>query len=152
VAISPYIKRLRASVGHELLLLPSVTVLPRDKDGRVLLVRQADTEEWMTIGGLIEVDEDPSVAAIREAREEAGVTVELRTIVRALGGPQYRLKYSNGDHAAYVTTVYDATVIDGTPTPDGDETDDAAWFFPHQLRSLNLSTFARAQLADLGWL
>jgi hypothetical protein len=38
VGIAAHIARLRAVVGHELLLLPSVSVLPVDEEGRVLAV------------------------------------------------------------------------------------------------------------------
>lgn len=152
VAISPYLRALRAKVGSDLLVLPSVTVLPHDRDGRILLVRRADTGEWMTIGGMVEPDEDPADAAIREAREEAGVTVELDGIVAAHGGPQFRLTYPNGDEVSYVTTVYRASVVAGQPRADGDETDDVRWVKPGALATLNLSDFARAQLERLGYI
>ena len=51
MTLSPYIKRMRKRVGHDLLLLPTVAVLPRDHRGRILLVRQIDTGQWGTIGG-----------------------------------------------------------------------------------------------------
>ena len=55
--VAPHIVRLRERVGHDLLLLPSVAVLPTDDAGRVLLVRQTDFGAYGTIGGAIdEVD------------------------------------------------------------------------------------------------
>ena len=60
---------LRDAVGSRLLVLPSVSVLPRDAAGRVLLVRHADSGDWGTIGGFVEPDESPAQAAVREARE-----------------------------------------------------------------------------------
>jgi len=48
-------------------LLPSVAVLPWDEHGRVLLVREAETGLWQTIGGAVEPDESPAQAAVREA-------------------------------------------------------------------------------------
>jgi 8-oxo-dGTP pyrophosphatase MutT (NUDIX family) len=150
VPVSPYIRRMRASVGSDLLLLPSVTVLPRDADGRVLLVGVRGSDEWMTIGGMVEPDEDPAAAAIREAQEEAGVTVELDAIVGALGGPRFRLRYPNGDQTAYVTIVYAARVVAGVPRPDGDETDRADWFSLSELLTTPLTAFAIAQFEALG--
>ncbi|HKE52022.1 MAG TPA: NUDIX domain-containing protein [Actinomycetes bacterium] len=146
---SDHIRRLREKIGHELLLVPSVCVLPRDEQGRVLLVRLADTGRWGTIGGAIEVDEDPRDAAVREAKEEAGVVVELGPILGVLGGPDYRITYSNGDLAAYVSIVYDATVRSGVPTPDGDETIDVGWFTPAEMAAADIGHFVRAMLRDL---
>ena len=45
VGIAAHIARLRAVIGHELLLLPSVSVLPVDGAGRVLLVRHAGHDD-----------------------------------------------------------------------------------------------------------
>jgi 8-oxo-dGTP pyrophosphatase MutT (NUDIX family) len=152
MTISPYVRRLREMVGSEVLVLPSVTVLPRDSGGRILLVRRADTGEWMTIGGMVEPDEDPADAAVREALEEAGIVVDLHGILAALGGEEFRLTYPNGDQVAYVTTVYDATVLSGEPRPDGVETDEVSWVAPDELVTIGLGAFARAQLSRLGLL
>ena len=120
-------------MGHDLLLLASTAVLPRDDAGRLLLVRQIDTGNWATIGGAVEPDESPRDGAVREAEEEAGVTVELGNILGVFGGPEYRVTYPNGDKAAYVVTVFDATVIGRNPRPDGDETSEVGWFRPDEL-------------------
>jgi hypothetical protein len=54
VGIAAHIARLRAVVGHELLLLPAVSVLPVDKAGQVLLVRHAGhDDEWGVLGGTV---------------------------------------------------------------------------------------------------
>ena len=150
--LSPHVRRLRQLVGHELLLLPSVSVLPRDGDGRVLLVRHADDRRWGTIGGAVEVDESPAEAAVREAREEAGVDVVLGAILAALGGPDFHVVYPNGDRTAYVAVVYHATVTGGAPMPDGDETVEVGWHLIGGLAALDLTSFARATFAALGWL
>lgn len=144
--ISPYIKRVRAAIGHDLLLLPSVAVLPRDGDGRILLVRHTDSGAWATIGGSIEPDETPEDAARREAEEEAGVVVELRRLLTVVGGPGYQVAYPNGDQTAYVSVVYDAVVRSGAPRPDGDETSEVGWFTVAQLPSLPIDELNRRLL------
>ncbi len=148
--ISPHIRRLRELVGNELLILPSAAVLPRDEAGRILLVRDMDTGTWVAIGGAIEPDESPEECARREAAEEAGVEVRLGPVLAVLGGPEYRIVYPNGDETAYVSTVYDATVVGGTPRPDGDETSEVGWWAPDALPQGELSAFTRALLRDAG--
>jgi 8-oxo-dGTP pyrophosphatase MutT (NUDIX family) len=137
-------------VGHQLLLLPSVAVLPFRGDGRLLVVRLADTGQWATIGGAVEPDESPEEAARRETEEEAGVTVELEGIRAVLGGPQFRIRYPNGDETAYVSTVFDASITSGTPEPDHDETTEVAWLSPVQLAQADMSHFTRALLVGAG--
>ena len=150
MAISPFVRRLREVVGNELLVLPSVTVLPRDARDRILLVRLVDSGNWATVGGAVEPDESPEAAARREAEEEAGVVVRLGPIVGVFGGPEYRVTYPNGDNTAYVVVVYDATVDSGTPRPDHDETSDVAWFHPEELPVDEMGVLTRALLRDAG--
>ncbi len=148
MGISPYVRRLRERVGHDLVLLPSVAVLPWDEQGRLLLVREAETGLWQTIGGAVEPDESPVQAAIREAAEEAGVVVELAGIRGVAGGQQFRMTYPNGDLVSYVPTIFDARIIDGEPRADGEETINVAWFTAGQLADLALSAFTIALLGD----
>jgi 8-oxo-dGTP pyrophosphatase MutT (NUDIX family) len=140
MSIPAHIARLRAVVGHDLLLLPSVSVLPVDQARRLLLVRA------------VEVGESPAEAAVRETREEIGVEVRLVRLLDVLGGPDYQVSYPNGDRTAYVTAVYQAAIIDGSPAVSDDELTDIAWFAPEQLPRLELSRFSRALLSATGYL
>jgi 8-oxo-dGTP pyrophosphatase MutT (NUDIX family) len=151
VGIAAHIARLRAAVGHELLLLPSVSVLPVDEAGRVLLVRYADHDDgWGILGGAVEPGESPAAAAVREAREEIGVDVQLVRLLDVLGGPDYEVSYPNGDRVAYVTAVYEASVAEGSPVVSDGELSELAWFGPGELPGLGLSRFARALLSATG--
>jgi 8-oxo-dGTP pyrophosphatase MutT (NUDIX family) len=150
MAISPYIARLRQMVGTQLLVLPSVAVLPTDERGWILFVRLIDSGQWATIGGAVEPDESPEHAALREAREEAGVTLELGPVRAVLGGPEYRVTYPNGDMTSYVATVFDAKVTAGTPRADGDETSEVAWLDPDHLPFNRMGSLTKALLRDVG--
>jgi 8-oxo-dGTP pyrophosphatase MutT (NUDIX family) len=153
MGISPHIARLRAFVGHERLLLPSSAVLPVDAEGRVLLAWHAGaTDGWSTVGGAIDPGESPAEAAIREAREEIGVEVRLGRLLDVLGGPAYEVTYPNGDRVAYVTAVYEATIVDGNPAPADGELSKVAWFTREELPTIPLSRFARALLTATGYL
>ena len=149
--ISPYVERLRKAMGNDLLLLPSVSILPRDAEGRILLVKHSYTGQWGLIGGTVEPDESPEEAAFRETKEEAGVDVEV-SLVGAVGGPAYRLTYPNGDRGAFVISVYEAQIAGGEPHPDGDETTDVGWFGPDELANLDMNSLARALLTELSYI
>jgi 8-oxo-dGTP pyrophosphatase MutT (NUDIX family) len=147
VGISPYLRRLREQVGHELLLLPAVAVLPWDEDGRLLLARERQTGLWQTVGGSVEPDESPQEAALREAREETGVTVHVDRVRTVVGGSQFRMSYPNGDLVSYVSTVFDAHVVDGEPRADGEETSEVGWFTAADLKRAQLTPFTLALFA-----
>lgn len=149
---APHILRLREKVGHDLLLLPTVAVLPIDSEGRVLLVRQTDFGTYGTVGGAIDEDESPADAGRREVREETGLDVELTELVGAIGGPQFRITYPNGDQVGCVSVVYTARVIgDQTPVPDHDEVDAVRWFSRDELRAPDVSAFALHTFHAIGW-
>jgi 8-oxo-dGTP pyrophosphatase MutT (NUDIX family) len=46
-------------------------------DGKVLLIHHRKLDKWLPLGGHVELDEDPEQAALREAKEESGLDVEL---------------------------------------------------------------------------
>ena len=153
MGISPHVARLRAAIGHELLVLPCVTVLPVDEQGRVLLAWHAGhTDGWGTVGGAVDPGESPAEAAVREAREEIGVDIRLVRLLAVLGGPDYEITYPNGDRVAYVPAVYEAEIVDGTPSPGDGELSKVAWFTSAELQTLQLSRFTRALLTAIGHL
>ena len=153
MGISPHVARLRAAMGHELLVLPCVTVLPVDPQGRILLAwHTGHTDGWGTVGGAVDPGESPAEAAVREAREEIGVGIRLVRLLDVLGGPDYEITYPNDDRVAYVPAVYEAEITAGTPTPSDGELSKLAWFTPAELRTAQLSRFTRALLTATGHL
>ncbi|TVZ00559.1 NUDIX domain-containing protein [Trebonia kvetii] len=153
MGISPHVARLRAAVGHELLVLPCVTVLPVDDRGRLLLAwHTGHSDGWGTVGGAVDPGESPAEAAVREAREEIGVAIRLVRLIDVLGGPDYEISYPNGDRVAYIPAVYEAEITDGDPAPADGELSEIAWFTPEELESIPLSRFTRALLTATGWL
>lgn len=63
----------------------AVLILPISKDGKVLLIKQYRTimnkYTWEIPGGIIEKEENPEAAVIRELREETGYVAEQITHV-----------------------------------------------------------------------
>src|ERR1700683_301912 len=117
---SPYVLALGDKIGHELLMLQSVSVMLFD-DGRLMLAQHRDTGRWVTIGGAIDPDEPPADAAVRECWEETGLLVEPTEVLGVYGGPEFRILYPNSDVASYTVTVFEARRIEGEPRPDGVE-------------------------------
>jgi len=46
-------------------------------DEKILLIHHRKLDKWLPLGGHIELDEDPEQAALREAKEESGLDIEL---------------------------------------------------------------------------
>jgi len=146
--MSDYVRGVRRKIGNDLLFLPSVAAFIRDDAGRILLVRHFEGR-WMLPGGAVDPGERPDEAVRRECWEEAGIVIEPLRIAGVYGGPEYTITYSNGDHAAWVVTIFDARILEGEPHAHDDETIDAGWFASEEIEPLELNASMRRTLAEL---
>lgn len=110
MAISAYLRDLRAAVGPRLLLVPAVAAVVRDERGRVLLVRKAEDGRWSLPAGAVEPGESPQEAVARETREETGLVVRPRRLAGAYGGVPFRTRYANGDEVEFTVCVFECAV------------------------------------------
>jgi ADP-ribose pyrophosphatase YjhB (NUDIX family) len=146
MAISPYVQRLRHAVGSARILLPSVTALVYDDAGGLLLVRQRDGGVWSTPGGSMELDETPADAVVREAWEETGLRVQPRRVFGVYGGPEFIVRYPNGDESQYVMICFECQAVGGRLRADGDETTEARYWPADQAAALPLSSWLATML------
>ena len=149
MAISPYVRDLRAVVGGARLLLASVSGVVRDSRGGVLLVRQRDTGRWTTPGGVIELNEVPADAVVREVWEETGVEVRPVRVLGVYGGPGFVVTYPNGDQSQYISVIFECEVISGTPRPDNEETSAVRFVTLDEAHTLSLEPWLRPVLPRL---
>jgi 8-oxo-dGTP pyrophosphatase MutT (NUDIX family) len=147
--MSPYVASLRAAVGSSLLVLPAVTGIIRDRDNRILLVHQRDTDSWSTPGGSIDLHESPADAVVREVWEETGFEVEPVRIVGVFAGPDTFTVYPNGDQVSYINTVFDCDVRGGALRRESDETTDVAFIGVEDMERHRMTTWARGLLPRL---
>lgn len=151
--MSEYLAGIRRLVGHRRLLLPGVSVLVWDDEGRLLLVHETDFRAWSTVGGAIEPGESPMEAALREVREETGLAVEIGPVRQAMGGnDSCDVTYPNGDLVSYVVIVYDARLRGRVADPEAGEVDSLRWVKPDQLAEVDLTRFALGLFQTLGML
>ena len=97
------------------------TIIQND-DRHILLVRRAIEPgfgKWVFPGGFVDRGEEVQVAAVREAREEAGLDVRLDRLLNVYSYPG----------RVPVIIVYVASILGGTLTID-DESTEARFFAP----------------------
>lgn len=138
-----FIARLRAKIGNDPLLVPTVVIIARDSDKRVLVVHDRDSGEWTLPGGIVEPDEVPADAAVREVWEETGVLVELARLVAVIGGPGCSGTYANGDQLCWVATLFSAVITSGALMADGQEISDARLVNEAELAAMPLRPQSR---------
>ena len=113
--------------GFVFYLDPKVAVgtIIRDEQQRIVLVRRAIEPgygKWVYPGGYVDRGELVVNAAVREAREEAGLEVRLDHLINVYSYPG----------RAPVVIVYAASIVGGTLAVD-DEGLEARFFEPHEI-------------------
>ncbi|MFB6816215.1 NUDIX domain-containing protein [Streptomyces sp. NPDC056347] len=121
-----FIREIRATAGQQLLLLPGVTAIVFDDEGRVLLGRRTDTGKWAVIGGICEPGEQPAATAEREVFEETAVRCVAERVV--LTQALEPVQYANGDRCQYLDVTFRCRATGGEARVNDDESLDVAWF------------------------
>ncbi|WP_149182844.1 NUDIX domain-containing protein [Streptomyces sp. TRM49041] len=127
MATPDFIKAVRATAGHQLLLLPGVTAVVLDHEERVLLMRRADDGKWALIGGIAEPGEQPAVTAVREVYEETGVECLAERVV-LVEGQREPVTYPNGDQCQYMDITFRCRATGGEARVNDDEALEVGWF------------------------
>src|ERR1051326_3673701 len=148
MGISAYIKGLREKIGHEMLLLPSVSAIILDDAGRVLLQRASDDGKWYTIGGAMEPGEEPADAVVREVREETGLEVTPVRVTSVGAGPE--VVYPNGDRVRDVAIAFLCRIVGGRLGVNDDESLELRYFRSDELPELRADQLERVRHAMAG--
>ncbi len=130
-------------------IIPAIWVVLKNDKNQIYLLRRANTgwrDGWYTVpAGHIEQFESPSAAAIRELKEEAGITAH----VKDLGEPLIYFYPADDMKNDRVSLFFVITTHEGEPyNAEPDKADDAGWFDLDNLPSNVVPLLGRA-LKDL---
>lgn len=117
-----------------------------EHQGRLLLVKRAIEPYfgyWDIPGGFLEADEHPQAGAVREVREETGLSVHLTSLFGIYMG---RYTYDDGDEHC-LNIYYSASVVGGKEQP-ADDAAGLAWFSACELPADIAFPHAHQVLAD----
>ena len=111
---------------------------------KVLLIHHRKLDRWLSLGGHIELDEDPEQAALREAKEESGLDVELLgerppttgAGTRALIAPRFLDIHHITDTHEHIGMIYWARPKNGSLTLATDEHHYIRWCSAEDLDNL----------------
>lgn len=133
VPIPDFVVELRRMVGTHQLWLPAVTaVIVRDQTGEqdgareVLLTLRADNGRWAPVTGIIDPGEEPAVAAVREAREETCVDIEVQRLASVGVSPP--VTHVNGDRGIYLDLTFACAWTGGEAAVGDDENTEVRWW------------------------
>src|SRR5712691_9286866 len=103
--------------------------------GKFLLIHHKKLDKWLPLGGHIELDEEPEQAALREAKEESGLDVELigdrppttGPGTRALIAPRFLDIHRITDTHEHIGMIYWARPKNGALTLSAEEHHNLLW-------------------------
>src|SRR3954464_8340459 len=114
-------------------LVPSVNVAVADDQGRLLVIRRTDNDNWALPGGAMDCGESMADAAVRETKEETGIDCEVTELVGIYTNPRHVILYtSNGEVRQECSFVFAARATGGEPTTSS-ESSQVRWVDRHQL-------------------
>ncbi|QGN33368.1 NUDIX domain-containing protein [Microlunatus sp. Gsoil 973] len=129
-----FIIDLREHIGTTTLLLPGVRSVVFDdahQPSRVLLAKRADNGQWHLPAGIMEPDEQPAPALVREVLEETGVEIAIDRLVSLVTLPT--ATYPNGDQVQFLSATFRGHYLSGEAHVADDESTDVGWFAIDQL-------------------
>ena len=107
------------------------------RDSKVLLHKHKKLNMWLPPGGHVELDEDPTQAAVREAKEETGLDIELVGNAKLstpptdgsldLTVPMFLNRHNFNEEHEHVDSIYFARVLGGEVRPE-EEGGEIEWF------------------------
>jgi ADP-ribose pyrophosphatase YjhB (NUDIX family) len=89
-------------------VVPSVTVVIRDDQGRVLLIHKIDNDLWALPGGGHDAGERITDTAVREVNEETGLDVEVVRLVGTYTNPHHVMAYDDGEVRQQFSLCFEA--------------------------------------------
>ena len=114
------------------------------QQSKVLLIHHRNLDKWLPLGGHIELHEDPEEAALREAKEESGLEIEILGErpptsgdgTRALIPPRFLDIHRITDTHQHIGMIYWARVKNGTVSLATEEHHDIRWCSADELDAL----------------
>jgi ADP-ribose pyrophosphatase YjhB (NUDIX family) len=115
-----------------------------DRD-RILLVKERSDGLWTLPGGWADVGESPSLAAVREVREESGYGIVVKKLAAVLD----RDKHDHPQLAYHVYKLFFIGELRGGKAEHSVETSGVEFFGEHELPPLSLTRVTPAQVKHM---
>ncbi|MFB7410975.1 NUDIX hydrolase [Streptomyces sp. NPDC056202] len=126
-------------------VVPSVTVVVRDGEGRLLLIHKTDNDLWALPGGGHDIGERIGDTAVREVREETGIEVEVDNIVGLYTDPDHVLAYDDGEVRQQFSICFRARPVGGSLRTSS-ESKEVRWVSPADLDDLDIHPSMRLRI------
>ncbi|MEV2247449.1 NUDIX domain-containing protein [Streptomyces sp. NPDC049970] len=126
-------------------VVPSVTAVVRDDEGRILIIHKTDNDLWALPGGGHDIGESIGDTVVREVVEETGITVQVDSIVGLYTDPEHVLAYDDGEVRQQFSICFRAHPTSGALRTSS-ESKEVRWVAPADLDKLNIHPSMRLRI------
>ncbi|WP_132115185.1 NUDIX hydrolase [Actinocrispum wychmicini] len=123
----------------------AVSVVIQNKTGELLLIRRTDNNLYSIPGGGQEVGESLAQTAVREVREETGITVRVVGVIGVYSDPKHVIAYTDGEVKQEFSICFRAEPISGT-LQTSSESSEVQWISLKDLRGLDMHPSIRLRI------
>jgi 8-oxo-dGTP pyrophosphatase MutT (NUDIX family) len=127
-------------------LVPSANVIVVNDQGEILLIRRTDNGNWAVPGGGMDLGESITDTAVRETREETGITCEITGLVGIYTSPRHVIRYTSNDEVRQeFSIVFTARPSSGELRPSS-ESAEPQWVSPAAIPGLPMHPSMRQRI------
>lgn len=119
---------LRAKLGSQKLIIPSVRAAIYDKQGRLLFIERRGSGKWALPAGGMELNESIYECLQREVQEETGLVVEQATLISMYTGRPYHVTNRFGNEYQGFEFLFRVDEWTGSVEKETDETTNIGFF------------------------
>jgi ADP-ribose pyrophosphatase YjhB (NUDIX family) len=95
-------------------IVPAVSAIVTDDQGRILLILRTDNNYWSIPGGGVMPGESVKEAAAREVKEETGIDCEVTGLVGIYSDPGHVAAYDDGEVRQEFSICFTTQMLGGT--------------------------------------
>ncbi|MGP3924773.1 NUDIX hydrolase [Streptomyces sp. 8N616] len=126
-------------------VVPSVTAVVRDEEGRLLLIHKTDNDLWALPGGGHDIGESIAQTVVREVEEETGISVVVEGVVGLYTDPEHVMAYDDGEVRQQFSICFYARPVGGSLRTSS-ESKEVRWVSPADLDTLNIHQSMRLRI------
>ncbi|GHF93266.1 MULTISPECIES: NUDIX hydrolase [Amycolatopsis] len=115
----------------------AVSAFIQDDEGRILMIRRTDNDLYSIPGGQLELGETLAEAAVREVREETGISCEVTSVIGLYSDPKHVIVYDDGEIRQEFSICFRASPISGELTTSN-ESREVLWVPPARVKDLKV--------------
>jgi 8-oxo-dGTP pyrophosphatase MutT (NUDIX family) len=127
-------------------VVPSANVIVVNDRDEILMICRTDNGNWAVPGGGMDLGESITNTAIRETREETGITCAITGLVGIYTNPRHVIRYTSNDEVRQeFSIVFTARPVSGTLRASS-ESSEPQWIPPATVLSLQMHRSMRQRI------